>query len=191
MSHEVGRCPTRVGGYLAGYELYHGGAQSGRSSRATAAMGGELAGGATGGCAEASGAGGFVLPCLARRFLRTSLAATRKRETKVTAEQCDRGPAGELLHFADEQRQTREDEEQVRAEDLERGFAEGEEGLARDRDADIFAQPVEDDEEGRDVEDAEGTDLPLIEQQAEGRLGEVWAQPADNGRRRRTGRRRR
>jgi len=92
-------------------------------------------------------------------------------------EQEDRGDPGELLHFADQQGETAEDEEKMRAEDLERGLAQGEEGLARDHHADILAQPVKDDQEGGDIENAERTDLPFVEQEAQRLLGEVGTDP--------------
>jgi len=78
-----------------------------------------------------------------------------KERDKSDREEQDGREAAELLHFAVEQGESSEDEEQMRAENLERGFAQSEERLAGDGDLDIFAEPVKDDQERRDVEDAE------------------------------------
>lgn len=91
----------------------------------------------------------------------------------------DGGPALELLHFSVEQSEADEDEEEVRAEDLQRGFAEGEERLAGDEFDDVSAQEIKDNGETDEVDDAEPADLPLVEFEAECLRRQVRAEPTE------------
>lgn len=70
--------------------------------------------------------------------------------------------AVELGELSVEESEGDEDEDDVGAEDFERGLAEGEEGLDGDDAFDRLAQPVENDREGDEVDGAEGADLPLV-----------------------------
>lgn len=90
------------------------------------------------------------------------------------------GPALELLDFSIEQSEADEDEEEMRAEHLQRGFAEGEERLARDDLDHVSAQEIEDDGEADEVDDTKRTDLPLIKLKAERLRGEVGAEPTES-----------
>jgi len=85
--------------------------------------------------------------------------------------------AVELLDFSIEEGEADEDEDDVGAEDFEGGFAEGQEGLAEDHADDQFAGPVEDAAEGKEIDEAQWADLPLVEGECEVLGGEVGAKP--------------
>src|ERR1700751_2140457 len=89
------------------------------------------------------------------------------------------GPALELRDFSIEQPEANENEEEVRAEDLQRGFAEREERLARNDFDYVSAQEIENHGEANEVDDAEPADLPLVELKAERLWREVRAEPAE------------
>ena len=69
--------------------------------------------------------------------------------------------AMKLADLAVEQGEADKDKDDVGAEDLERGLAEGEEGFDQDDACDEPAGPVEEAGEGDEVDEAQGTYVPL------------------------------
>ena len=83
----------------------------------------------------------------------------------------------ELTGISGEQSEPDEDKEEMGAEDLERGLAEGEEGLDADDALDHGARSVEEESEGGEIEQAERADLPLVELHAEELRREMRPEP--------------
>ena len=69
----------------------------------------------------------------------------------------------QLLHLSIEQREPDKDEEQVRAKDLQRRLAQREEGFALDHFHHVFSQPIADNREGNQVDNAQRSDLPFVQ----------------------------
>jgi hypothetical protein len=69
----------------------------------------------------------------------------------------------ELRDFVVEHGEADEDEEQMSAEDLHGGGAEGEEGLTGDEALDGLACPVDGSGAGDEIDHAERADAPLVE----------------------------
>lgn len=79
--------------------------------------------------------------------------------------------AVELAHLSIEEGKADKDKEYVGAEDLERGFAQGDEWLDHDETLDGFTEPVDDAGEGDEVQHADGADLPFVDLQAKSWVG--------------------
>jgi hypothetical protein len=83
----------------------------------------------------------------------------------------------QLASVSSEQGEPDEDEEEVRAEDFERGLSKSKEWLDGDESLDDTARSIKEDGEGRQVEQAKGADLPFIELEAEDLRGEMGPEP--------------
>lgn len=111
-------------------------------------------------------------------LLTVVLAKGHEKHSGEGEEDEERGlDAVKVSGISSEQREPDEDEEQMRAEDLERGLSQGKEWLNGDDALDDAARSIKEDGEGRQVEQAKRADLPFIELEAEELRGEMRPEP--------------
>lgn len=76
-----------------------------------------------------------------------------------------------LADVAHHEGQANKNETDVSAENPKRGFPKGEKWLSGHQRDEMITQPIRDNGEGNQIEQAERSDLPLVEKQAERLLG--------------------
>ena len=92
--------------------------------------------------------------------------------------QRNRHQAVELFDFSIQQRQPGEDEEQVRAIDMQRGFAQSQKWLDCDHAQNIFPQPIKHHHKSQQIQNPERADLPFVQPHSQRLLRQVRPQPA-------------